>query len=283
MAVFYNQANLSYNGGSTNSNIVTGEILEVLSVTKNAVNPSYGTGDTVTYVINIINSGTTPFTGITITDNLGEYTVGELSVTPLSYVDNTVTYYRNGVLQPDPTVAATEPLTITGITVPAGGNTTVIYSARANEGAPPALGSTIVNTATLTGAGITTPLTATATVSVETEPVLTISKGINPTTVTENSSVTYTFTIQNLGNTDAVATDNIVITDTFNPILENITVTVNGDTLSEGEYTYNEETGLFTIPAGLITVPAASFVQNPQTGEWTVTPGTTVITVTGTI
>ena len=283
MAVFYNQANLTYSGGSTNSNIVTGEILEVLSVTKNAVNPSFRTGDAVTYVINIINSGTAPFTGITITDNLGEYTVGGVNVTPLSYIGNTVTYYQNGVLQADPTTTSIEPLTITGISVPAGGNTTVIYSARANEGAPLAVGSTIVNTATLTGQGITAPLTATATVSVEAEPVLTITKGINPTVVTENSNVTYTFTIQNLGNTEAVATDNIVITDTFNPILENITVTVNGNTIPQSAYTYDEASGLFTIPQGLITVPAASFVQNPQTGEWTLTPGTTVITVTGTI
>ena len=34
MATFTNKATLSYNGGSVDSNIVTGEILEVLSLTK---------------------------------------------------------------------------------------------------------------------------------------------------------------------------------------------------------------------------------------------------------
>ncbi len=284
MAVFYNQANLSYNGGNTNSNIVSGEILEVLSATKTAVNPSYGAGDTVTYVISIVNSGNTPYTGLTVTDNLGEYTVGTGTAVPLTYVEDTVKYYQNGVLQNIPAVSSENPLTIGGITVPAMGNTMIIYSASANETAPLPDGSTIVNTVTITGAGLTAPLTATATVNAIAEPVLTISKGINPTTVTENSRITYTFTIQNIGNRAATAEDNLVVTDTFEPILENITVTINGDAANEdAQYTYNSETGLFSTVNSVITVPAAQFTQNPNTGEWTVTPGTTVITVTGMI
>lgn len=34
MAVFFNQATLTYNDTTTNSNIVSGEIIEVLSVSK---------------------------------------------------------------------------------------------------------------------------------------------------------------------------------------------------------------------------------------------------------
>lgn len=284
MAVFYNQANLSYNGGNTNSNIVTGEILESLTVTKTAINSTYSAGDTVTYAVNILNSGASAVTGLTVTDNLGEYTAGTTTVTPLTYVTGTVNYYQNGVLQPPPAVTSTSPLVLTGINVPAGGNTTIIYSATANEGAPLAEGSTIVNTVTIDGENVTAPITASATVTVVTEPVLTISKGINPTVVTENSLLTYTFTIQNLGNRAAVATDNLVVTDTFEPVLENITVTINGQVATEGtHYTYNEATGLFTTVEGVITVPAATFTQNPETGEWTVTPGTTVIVVTGTV
>ena len=37
MATFTNQATLSYNGGSTNSNIITGEIVDVLTASKTAV------------------------------------------------------------------------------------------------------------------------------------------------------------------------------------------------------------------------------------------------------
>ena len=41
MATFFNQATLSYSGGVVNSNITSGEIVEVLSVTKTAVGGEY--------------------------------------------------------------------------------------------------------------------------------------------------------------------------------------------------------------------------------------------------
>ena len=56
MAIFTNQATLVYNGGSANSNIAVGEILEVLSADKTAVEGSYAPGELVTYVITIRNS-----------------------------------------------------------------------------------------------------------------------------------------------------------------------------------------------------------------------------------
>ena len=93
MATFTNQATLTYNGNVINSNITTGELLEVLSATKTAVITSYTQGSQITYVINILNSGTTAFTGLTITDNLGEYTFGAGTLVPLSYVVDSVHYY----------------------------------------------------------------------------------------------------------------------------------------------------------------------------------------------
>ena len=90
MAVFTNQAQLSYNNNVTNSNIAVGEILEVLSATKTAVRDEYGQNDTITYVISIINSGNIAFTGLTVTDNLGEYAFGADVRLPLNYVDGTI-------------------------------------------------------------------------------------------------------------------------------------------------------------------------------------------------
>ena len=81
MAIFTNQATLSYSGGTINSNITTGEILEVLSVTKTAVVNQYSQGSDVTYAINIINTGNIAFTGLTLTDNLGSYTFGTETLT----------------------------------------------------------------------------------------------------------------------------------------------------------------------------------------------------------
>ena len=58
MASFTNMATLSYNGSQINSNVVTGELRDALTVTKTAVSGSYRPGDTVTYVVTLTNTGT---------------------------------------------------------------------------------------------------------------------------------------------------------------------------------------------------------------------------------
>lgn len=283
MASFTNFATLSYNGGTTNSNIVTGEILEALTAVKTAVSANYSAGDRITYALSLVNTGTAAITDYTVTDNLGGYTVGANTVYPLVYNAGTVRYYINGVLQAAPTVTAGPPLTVTGLTVPAGGNAVLIYETTATSVAPLATGSSITNTATITGGGLTNTITAQATVETANSADLTISKALSPTTVTENGQITYTFVISNTGNTEATAADNVVVTDTFDPILRNIAVTYNGTAWTEGtNYTYNTATGVFTTLAGQITVPAATFTQNTD-GTFTVTPGTTTLVITGTV
>ncbi len=266
-----------------NSNITTGELLEVLSATKTAVVGEYSSGSEVTYVINIVNTGNIAYNGLTVTDDLGAYTLDAQTLTPLTYVDGSVTYFQNGVQQADPAATAGPPLTVSGITVPAGGVATIVYAARANEFANPGAAGTIVNTATVSGGGVT-PFSATATVTAATDPSLSINKSVSPTTVTENGQITYTFVIQNMGNTEATTTDNVVITDTFDPILENLTATYNGTAWTLGtDYTYNQATGLFTTTPGVITVPAATYTQDATTGRFIVNPGVATVTVTGTV
>lgn len=285
MATFQNQALLSYNGVTTASNIVSGEILDTLAVTKTAVEPSYSAGGNITYVVSLINSGATAFTDITLTDDLGLYTVGTLNVRPLDYVDGSVMYYVGGVLQtaPTATVGADGELVISGISVPAGSNATVIYAATVNDTAPLAEGSTIVNTVSAAEAGMT-PVVATESVGVRGGAILSIGKAVSPASVAENGRITYTFVISNSGGEQTTTEGNPVITDTFSPILSDIVVTLNGAPIAEGTgYTYDETTGLFTTADGLITVPAATFTQDAATGVWSVTPGTVTLTVTGTI
>ena len=284
MATFTNQATLSYRNSVVNSNIVTGEVVDSLAITKNPILPTYGYNDTVTYVINITNSGTTALSGLVLTDDLGAYTFGDGTVIPLTYVDGTVNYYVDGVLQPTPTVVAGPPLVVSGLSVPAGSNALVIYQARVNEYAPLSLDSAIINTATLTGAGIAQTATDSATVTVRNEPDLTITKAISPAVVSENGQLTYTFTILNYGNTAADATDNVVISDTFEPMLDVTSVTYNGAAWTQGtQYNYDSATGVFTTVAGQITVPAATYVQDAVTGAWTTVPGEATVTVTGTV
>jgi hypothetical protein len=81
-----------------------------------------------------------------------------------------------------------------------------------------------------------------------------------------------------------VATDNVTLTDTFNPVLDISSVNFNGAAWTQGvEYNYNQATGAFATVTGEITVPAATYVQDPVTGAWTVIPGESVLTVVGTI
>lgn len=282
MAIFTNQATLSYNGISVNSNIVTGNITETLAISKTAVGNTYSPDDTVVYIVSLNNNGTTDRTDVTVTDNLGAYDFGATTLVPLDYVGGSALYYIDGVLQGAPTVASANPLTFTGITIPAGGNAILIYKVQTNEFAPLATQSTITNEATATFLS-SAPISDTETVTVEEAPELTIIKALDPVNVPADGELTYTFTVQNTGNTAALATDNVVITDTFDPALTGITVSLNGVILPASSYTYNEATGEFATNPGVITVPAATFTQNLTTGEWVETPGISVLEITGTI
>lgn len=283
MAQFTNQAQLSYNNSTVSSNVVTGQLQEVLSATKTAVNVSYRVGDTVTYALNLINSGTTALTGLTVTDNLGAYSP-ETGTTylPLSYVEDTARYFINGVPQQAPNVTAGDSLVISGITVPAGGNTTVLYDARVNGYADPTATGTLTNTATVAGGGISS-LTATATIPANTAALLSITKSVSPVPVVENGLLTYTFRIENTGSTAVDAGGNITVTDTFLPILNGITVTLDGTALVAGtDYTYDETTGVFATVPGRITVPAATYTRG-EDGIFVVAPGAATLVVSGTV
>ena len=285
MAAFYNQATLTYNGGSATSNITVGELVGVLTATKTAVTGTYTPGEQVTYVVNLINSGATPLTGLTVTDDLGAYPFGEnATLTPLDYVEGSLLYFVNGVPQTAPTVDAGAPLVITGVSVPAGGNAALVYAAEVNEFAPLGLEGEIENTATVSGGGLISPVTAQETIATATAARLTISKALEPTTVPENGQLTYTFVIRNSGFTPITAADLATVTDTFDPALTITAVTFEGDVWTEpANYSYNPTTGEFATVPGQITVPAATAVQDPTTGAWSVTPGAVVLTVTGTV
>ena len=92
MAIFSNQATLTYNGSSTNSNIAYGEILDVLVATKTAVEGTYTPGQTVTYVVTLRNTGTAALTGLTLTDDLGGYNFGGITVYAVIFVCELCTF-----------------------------------------------------------------------------------------------------------------------------------------------------------------------------------------------
>ena len=284
MAIFSNQATLNFKGTSTNSNIAYGEILDILTATKLSVEGTYTPGTLVTYVVTLRNTGNTVLSNLTITDDLGGYTFGGATVYPLSYEAGSAVLLIDGVPQAAPVVTAGPPLVVSGISIPAGSDAVLVYQARANEFANPAMGGTITNTVTITGNGLNGPVTATATVTATAEPVLTITKSITPTQVVDNDRITYTFVIQNAGNQAVVATDDATISDVFDPILTALAVTFNGAAWTQGvNYDYSEATGQFTTLPGQLVVPAATYTQDPVTGAYTVNPGIATLVVSGII
>lgn len=284
MAIFSNQATLTYNGISTNSNVAYGEILDALAVFKTSVEGSYSPNSIVTYVVTLRNTSNTAISSVTLTDDLGGYEFNGTTVYPLTFREGSATLIVDGVLQLDPTVEVGPPIVFTGINVPANGNAVLLYQARVNSFADFNPSGSIVNTVTASGVGITTPVSASTTIVPVSEAVLSITKSITPAQIVDNERVTYTFVIQNTGNQEVVATDDAVISDLFDPILTDLVVTYNGTVWTEGnQYNYDEASGLFVTNPGQITVPAANYTQDPVTGEYSQTPGVATLVVTGTI
>ena len=278
-----NTATLNFNGNTVSSNTTEGQLLDTLTVTKEAdTGGYYGVGDRITYRVGISNTGESAINGVNLSDNLGSYNVGTTPVYPLSYVDGSLRYYVNGVLQSTglPTVTEGPPMSVSGINIPGGGNVLLIYEALTTAYAPQGQGDPIVNTATADAGTFTSDDTATVNADATTR--LTVAKVMSPTTVTDGDTVNYTLVIQNTGNTEASA-DSVSIADTLTPPLQEVSVTLNGTPLAESDYSYTPGTGAFSIPTGVITVPAASWTQDAVTGLYSMTPGATEIIISGTV
>ena len=182
-----------------------------------------------------------------------------------------------------PAATAGPPLVFSGLAVPAGGSAVLVYRARVNQYAPPAAGGSITNTISVTGAGLSSVPTATETVEAAERPILSVVKSLSPTSVTANSRVTYTFVIQNAGNTAAEATEAAVLSDVFDPILADLSVTFDGAPWSApAHYAYDADTGAFSTVPGQLTVPAAT-AEQADDGSWTIRPGRSTLVVSGTV
>lgn len=284
--IITNQASIAYRyndqSASAVSNVATAVINEPLGISKVSLESVYRLGDDITYVITVTNGGTTALSGISLVDDLGTYTTAGGTATPLTYVGPAI-YFVDGVFVGNitPTVGA-DGIGFGPTTIGPGSTVQVIYKVNVNDRAPLDEGGQITNTATVTAAGNTAPVSDSNTITVDDYADVTITKSMTPATVSDGDALTYTFVINNYGN--AEATD-IVLTDAFDPAPENITVQVNGAAIPATDYSY--QNGVLTLPGErsttALTLPPATVTTDPTTGQVTVTPSSLTVTVTGII
>ena len=282
MATIINQANLTYTYGTTTASVLSNpavtERAEAIAIEKRALENAYHAGSELTYLLAVQNSGAAPVTNLTVRDNLGAFTPtgAAAPVMPLTYT-GPAALYIDGVFSETLTPETDESgVTFTIPSLPAGSNALIVYQAAVNGFAPLDAGSEITNTATLTVG--TDPLTASATVPVDSYADVSIEKEMSPNPIGTGDTLTVIFTIENCGN---VAATDLVLTDDFPLSLSDVAVSVNGASVTD--FTFEDNT--LTLPASdqtALTVPAATF-ETSDTGAVTVTPGTMTVTVTGTI
>lgn len=276
--ILENQANISYlydgitDAQGATSNVATTTLADACSVavTKTPLLPSYRNGDNVSYVIRIENTGSAALANVTVTDDLAN---GALVYIP----DSLQVYVDSNLVAVAPTATGTSLVFTLPVNIQPSEVVLAVYTARVNSAA-----GTVTNTATVAGTGLnpaacTVLEVATAVITEASFADLTIFKESSADTVNSGDSLTYTFTIQNRGNTEAT---NVVLTDDLPDefTITRVAVTTDGVTTiyTADDYTVDTITNTITLPnaTGIqITVPAATAQGS----------GITTVEITGTV
>ncbi len=287
MATIENFATVRYTSGGVTetsvSNLAQVTLESSVTLTKLPLGTTYGNDTLLTFILTVQNTSGAALTGVTIVDDLGTFPYNATELTPLTYGGDAVLLINGQDATASLGTDATNPaqLTFTLPTLSAGATANIVYTARVNDFAPLESAGTIANTATLTADADCAEGTATATVTAAEGANVSVLKQMSPNPVVCGGTLSYTIRVYNYGNADAT---DVVLTDTFDPAPENITITRNGVAVPTTEYTY--DAGVLTVTAGTATgdtVPAATFTRDATTGAVSVTPGVVEYVITGTI
>lgn len=301
METITNQAYLTFeygmNKGCARSNIAIATINESISLSKLSLNKTYSPNETIFYILDVTNSGKTEVQNLVLSDNLGTYPLGASTTDNIYESEHNYTSDRNHVATPLSFIGPAQ-LYIDGVfdceitplelgnsiqftipCIPSGSNAMILYKAVVNNAAPLALGSVITNIVTYNDGSRETISTETELKIAESADVK-IVKSMNPSVLSSGDKITYTFTLYNYGNIDAI---NVVMTDTFSPAPTNLSITVGGRNIDESNYIYVDST--LTIPSSNtvfpVKIPAATFIQDEITGIVSSEPGVLNIVVEG--
>lgn len=286
--IITNRATVNYNSGSatavaysnTTSTVLNGR----LSIIKTSLSSAYRIGEELTYIVTVTNNGNDVARNVNVIDDLGTFNENQNDITPLDYV-GMAQLFINGKFSSllDATVG-NDSVIFEIESIPARGNAQIIYRTRVNEFACFSIGATVTNTA-CAEFDCSCPCEETAcdsfTVTVDEYADLRVTKTACPNPVACGERLGYTIDIYNYGNTDA---DEIIITDVFDPALEDISVALNGETLLSDKYRYVG--GVLTISRATgsdITVPAATCSRDAETSRINIIPGKATVAVSGII
>ncbi|WP_308638311.1 DUF7507 domain-containing protein [Paenibacillus silvisoli] len=206
---------------------VTVNAVPSLSLTKTASTQTAMPGDNVTYTITVTNTGNVPLTNVTITD----VALGFLTVLPSL------------------AIGASQPFVVPFVV--------------------PALpsGTILTNTASATADQVPAPVTASASISVDTPASITVSKTVSPTSAAPGETVTFTLTAVN--TSDVPLTNVVVIDELLGLFIEAPFVAPGVTRTIDVNYTIPPQTPAGTVINNVITISSDQTL--PQSAAASVT------------
>ena len=181
---------------STADTMVTTLQRPSVTITKSADRTLLVPGDTVTYSLNVLNSGPGTASNVTVADTLP-------AAAYFTYVANSAKL-NGATIGPDPVGGGILSKNIGSLA--AGSTATVTFSMQVAASGVPSGTTAISNTATVSDAGTSGTRSSNATaLTISTNPNLTLTKTSSPSAgpVAPGSAITYTLTVTNIGSGDA--------------------------------------------------------------------------------
>ncbi len=229
-------------------------LIPALTITKTATTTTTTPGSTVGYTVTVTDTGPTPYTSATVTDAL-DGVLGD------------ATYNNNAAATAGTVSYASPDLTWIGDLTP-GQAATITYTVTVNN--PDTGDKQLTNTVTSTDPGSTCPPASPApacTVTVtDLIPALTITKTANAAAATPGSTVGYTITVADTGQTPYTAA---TVTDDLTGVLDDAAYNHNAAT-GTGTVSYASPTLTWTgdlTPGATATITYTVTVNNPDTGS----------------